>query len=637
MNAAANAAPAPTPPPPSQPKKLGRPATGPSPLVKNPPPPAASPAAVKAPAKPLPAMPARHKTNSEDDGEFGEEAPTEIFGDGDGNSQPAIVHSPAPRASSKGIAAPTRPTPQPSEMPRAPNPTAPMPPPGPMPAPPQQQPMQPSGAMAAQPIPSQQMHAMPQQQQPDQQNPYAYQQPTAIDPNAYPDYANHQMAMGTPGAVAMNGGMPQQMNGLASGMPPAKTLMGQPAPPGLGQYQGGYRPITQPGMAAPPPPQMTPQAMSQQYPSQQYPQQYPYAQNPSGNMQAYGQNPYSQQQPQMLQTGPGGYPSYPMAQMPMGVAAPALEQAMPGPVVEGRKRKSTLVRDILIGVLIAAVVLGGFLVLKMFVLDGGDSSEPVSTIANVKLKLPAGVTAALYVDDKTEPEYKAVVDGQEVTLTAGKRKIRIQAPQGKCDITTTLPGGETTTLQCDLKGAGGSGSSSDNSGSGSADDDKVAVNDKKPDAGKPAAPPLPDSTTKPGDPAKVTIKPADPKPADPKPPVDQVKKPDVKPADPVVVKKPDPPKVDPPKVDPPKTDPKKDKLPPEDTSATAGDKGNLTISSKPAAKIVVDGGATGLSTPCKLTLAAGKHKITFLVGEDKYSFNIVVKAGATTDLTKDFQ
>ncbi len=60
-------------------------------------------------------------------------------------------------------------------------------------------------------------------------------------------------------------------------------------------------------------------------------------------------------------------------------------------------------RDIGIGVAIAALVLGGFFVVKLFILDKHDeasSATTPSTIATVKLSMPPGVTAEMFVDDK---------------------------------------------------------------------------------------------------------------------------------------------------------------------------------------------------------------------------------------------
>ena len=62
------------------------------------------------------------------------------------------------------------------------------------------------------------------------------------------------------------------------------------------------------------------------------------------------------------------------------------------------------------------------------------------------------------------------------------------------------------------------------------------------------------------------------------------------------------------------------------------------MSSKPAAKILVDGIDTGLTTPISghaLSLAPGKHKVTFVIGDDRFTYPVVVKAGATETMSKD--
>nr|HEX4313690.1 protein kinase [Kofleriaceae bacterium] len=725
-------------PPPSQgPKPLGRP-SGPSPLG-----PLVAP--------PQPAPPPRARPSEDDDG-FGEEAPTEIFGDLDNQSKP----NPAPGLAGAPAAPQKKPqgTPGPVALGAVP---APQPPPkrvaksepgiGPgsadrrTPAPdrgdrgdrpqnatmPLAPGMAPSGAMPAQPgsntsppplataptaitpapellrpsapppMPQQaQMAAAPQQpqQQPPQQHapapePMAFnggdygqvqqpQQPQQHDynnggynpynpygqhdPNAqhqqpqqqYDQYGQPMMGMGTPGS------MPMVSNG---GQQPAKTMLGQQAPMGMGQYgqqpmPGGYRPTTQPGTQAPqnqsgqvpamPYGHLTPPGQPQQlanpygYPQQydhqqpQYDQQLPQydQQPPQQQYDQYGQpinpsqphlQPYQmQQQPEM-----GNYPSQPMGGFPMQ-GHPQHQMASPAdPPIEGRK-KSTLVRDIIIGVVIAGVVLCGFLAVKFFVLDADDSGSidsSSSTIASVKIKLPSSVTAAVYVDDKKDPEFKAVVDGQTLPIAAGKRHLRIEASQGKCEKDVDLPGGEITELECPLGGGAGSaapansgsavpsgtGSAGTTTGSGTGSAGKLTgtgTGSATPSgAGTGSATQIADATKKPPD---TTVKPPD---TTRKPPdtTTQVKPPDTT----------------------------TNKKPPDTTAGTSSktDQGYLVVTCKPPAKISVDGAATGLTTPIggkTLPLPAGKHKITFSIGEDKYSFWVTINAGQTTPITKDF-
>ena len=84
----------------------------------------------------------------------------------------------------------------------------------------------------------------------------------------------------------------------------------------------------------------------------------------------------------------------------------------------------------------------------------------------------------------------------------------------------------------------------------------------------------------------------------------------------------------------PKSEPK-----PDATSDVAG-KGYLQIFSKPAAKILIDGADTGMSTPISghgLALGPGKHKVTFVMGDDRYTFPVMIKVGATETMSKDLQ
>ena len=73
---------------------------------------------------------------------------------------------------------------------------------------------------------------------------------------------------------------------------------------------------------------------------------------------------------------------------------------------------------------------------------------------------------------------------------------------------------------------------------------------------------------------------------------------------------------------------------------TSGDKGYLQVFSTPAAKILIDGVDTGLTTPIKgkaLALTPGKHKVTFVIGADRYTYFVVTKSGQTDTMTKDLQ
>jgi hypothetical protein len=413
-----------------------------------------------------------------------------------------------------------------------------------------------------------------------------------------------QLPVGTPGAMPVDG----QMAGLAQpGQQPSKTMLGVASPVGLGNYAtGGYRP---------PPQQMSPMG----YPQQQsggYPQQQSggYPQHSGGYQQPYGQQPY-----------PGSGP----------LTAPPVEPL--APVVEGKK--STLVRDIGIGVAIAALVLVGFLGVKMFVLDKKDdagSAQPASSIATIKISLTAGVTAELWVDDK---KIASVSDGQSVPLTPGLRRVKLLGPNNaRCEEPVKLEPGQTTTLECQMAvgatagSAGGSAADATPPATGSAagsavpatGSNAVAQTDTKPADPAVGKPP----ETKPAD---TTTKPEDTKPADTKKPngshVTETKTPIKTPrADTHIVKTP---------VEPKPADTK-----PADTKPASADdptKGYVQLGSKPSAKIFVDGSDTGKSTPIKLPVSPGKHKISFVVGDDRYTYPITVKAGETVPMQKDLQ
>jgi hypothetical protein len=384
------------------------------------------------------------------------------------------------------------------------------------------------------------------------------------------------------------------------------------APQGLGNYgqQGGYRPSQQ---VAAQQPMHNAQVVQQ---NQQYP----------------GYPPQQQQYPGYPQPGyPQPYPGYPSG--PMG--APALDQS--APIAEGKR--STLVRDIGIGVGIAALVLVGFLVVKMFVLDSetksaGSGSAPTSKFATVRLSMPPGVAAEMFVDD--ERVATVTSDSPGIPVSAGTKHIRLVGTNGlTCDDPKVrLEAGKTTTLECNfgMTGSGSAGSAATATGSAGAAT-QVAQGSATEPAGSAAG--SADAKTTEVKPTDIkgsdTRKPGDTKSTDlTKKPTDTKKPADTKKPGDTTVAKPDDKK--PPEVKPPPVDPK----------LTAGDpnKGYLQVFSKPPAKILVDNVDTNLKTPISgqtLSLAPGKHKVTFVIGDDRFTYPVVIKAGVTETMSKDLQ
>jgi hypothetical protein len=72
-----------------------------------------------------------------------------------------------------------------------------------------------------------------------------------------------------------------------------------------------------------------------------------------------------------------------------------------------------------------------------------------------------------------------------------------------------------------------------------------------------------------------------------------------------------------------------------DFSKPPANAGYLQVFGKPAAKILIDGADTGRTTPTKLKLTPGKHKITYVIGLDRFTYTITINAGETTTISKD--
>jgi ferric-dicitrate binding protein FerR (iron transport regulator) len=67
------------------------------------------------------------------------------------------------------------------------------------------------------------------------------------------------------------------------------------------------------------------------------------------------------------------------------------------------------------------------------------------------------------------------------------------------------------------------------------------------------------------------------------------------------------------------------------------DKGKLRIEAMPAARLWVDGADTGKTTPAELVLAAGKHKVTFAIGDDRFTYPVNIVGGQSAIMIKDLR
>jgi hypothetical protein len=69
-------------------------------------------------------------------------------------------------------------------------------------------------------------------------------------------------------------------------------------------------------------------------------------------------------------------------------------------------------------------------------------------------------------------------------------------------------------------------------------------------------------------------------------------------------------------------------------------KGYLQVLSKPSGKVLVDNVDTGLTTPVTgtaLEVDAGKHKITIVIGDDRFAWQVDIKSGETATLDKNLE
>jgi serine/threonine protein kinase len=528
------------------------------------------------------AMPA--PSPEEDEEEFGEEAPTEIFGD---DPAAAIATTPPLAAGAARTSTPSLH----QVLTKAP----PRPPPG------RTTPQRlDSDAVAVQPM-----------------------YPTAEQPAVAPPYGGAPSYAPPPPM-----GTPNVLNVPQPGAGPSKTMLGVQAPTVLGNYG---QPLPRPSGPMEPP--------------------YGGWQPPPGYSQS---PPWNTPPPQQPYTGDTGWqpPQYGYNTSQPSGAVPVDQQPLPQMV---ELKRSTLSRDIGIGVAIAALVLLTFLGVKKFVLDKADSPSTPSSMATVKLKMKGG-PGRMFIDDVAS---NFVNDGDEVPVSPGKHHIKIVGPVNACDTTVLqLDGGKTTTLDCVL--AAPSTGSADPA-TGSAADPATGSAMGGSDTAMPPESKAPD--TKPVEPGdtkgSAATAPADVKGAAATTPGD------VQTVKSSTVIKPDKPdKSDKSDVKTTTTAPRNDTKttsPKPDTKATKTDaakqsdtksdtskteapadasKGYLQVFSRPTAKILVDGAETGMRTPVSghmLSLPAGRHKVTFVIGDDRFTYPVTIEKGATASMTKDLQ
>ncbi len=363
------------------------------------------------------------------------------------------------------------------------------------------------------------------------------------------------------------------------------------------------------------------QGQQGQYPG--YPEQQPYGSQPygSGPQQGYGYG--------------------------AGAVDPNQPQQQQQPSSEGKK-KSSIGRDVAIGVAIAALVLGGFLAVKFLILDKSSSDTPSTDqgsagqqqIATIEIAMPEGITAEFFVDEK---RIATVENGRKLPVTAGMRKIKLLAPNGsRCEQPIELPAGETKTIQC-IMFTGSAGSASTGSGSGSAAPavGSAGSGSAKPATGSGSAGSAAGSgSAKPEKPEKTAAEKAADRAAE-KARQERIAAERAEKAEKAAAEKA--------AADKAAALAAAEKIRLEKLKAGSGStarppdpnaKGFLTVTSKPpGAKVAIDNVDTGQVTPITrgIALSPGRHKVTFTLGSDRHTFTVNITAGKTEPLNKELK
>ena len=338
---------------------------------------------------------------------------------------------------------------------------------------------------------------------------------------------------------------------------------------------------------------------------------------------------------------PPGMQGQPMPGQPHGAyggMGPGPGQALEPPLPAEGRRRSSIMRDIAIGVAIAGVVLGGFLAVKHFVLDAEE--EPASaSLAKLLVSMPGIERADLFIDSQ---RHASVGHNIEVQVPAGKHEVKLVAGDQQCTQEITLVADQVTPIECNMKPEAGSGAgagvgSAGSAAAGSAEAGSAGSGSAGSGSGTQVA--AADPPPKPEDKTDTAAEKAAEKAAAEKAAAEKAAE---KAAAAEKAKAEKAAAAEKARLAAEKA--KRDKLPlednPADRAASVPQKGWVVLTSKPSAKIIVDGNDTGMSTPItgrSLALAPGRHRITFQIGGDKYTFTVIVKAGETVTLDKMLQ
>jgi serine/threonine protein kinase len=609
------------------------------------------------PAGPAPGSPAATGRDSSPD--FAEEAPTAIFGEIGGEAAAILEQARAQVAAQQRPAPAPPPASIPSVLVR--HPTGPMPVAGRAPTNP------PVRAQTAPPAIAPPAMAPPAMAPP----------PMAMSPRA-------------PSAPIQvpSGPMPMPMGGQSS----SKTLLGVAAP--ILPQQGGAPLSPYPSPGAFPAMGSSPAANGYGQAPAPYPPQYGAPHDFSNLMAPQAQQPAYPGMPpaQMAAHGAPVFtpPGYPQAlPLPAGVLSPpgmpayrddyqsgAITPLAVGATVDVSppRPRTSMRKDIIIGVGIAASVLGIFAIVWFAVLGGGGGGGGATT-GSLVVTLADNQPADVFVNG----EKRGTVAGGTFKIekiAAGKYDVKVvRAGAADCAQSVKLDENGLAMVRCEFAAAAPpapivvppdaavvamiAGDAAEvatadamvepavvvDAGVAVVSDAAVAAVVVPPDAAVVAIiEPTKPAPTRP-DPIKV-ITPTKPEPTKPDPiKVIKPTKPEPTKPDPIkVIKptKPDPTKParpDPTRPDPTKPDPHATKDPV--VAAPSTDEGYLVAYTTPFSRVVIDGVDTGKTTPIgprgRIPLKPGKHKIKFVVGDQSETVTITIEGGKTAKVTRDLQ
>jgi serine/threonine protein kinase len=272
------------------------------------------------------------------------------------------------------------------------------------------------------------------------------------------------------------------------------------------------------------------------------------------------------------------------------------------PLMQSGRRRTNAVRDIAIGVGIAALVLIAFALGRQY-LAGGDDGEEQASNGAIAVSVAGVKSAEVLLDGEAAG---TAISGDKLMLAAaaGDHEVEVRAGDQTCVRKVTVSGGGVAKIECSL----------------------AAAVPPAPDAAPTTVALALDAGVPPADAAEVDDNDRDDADRDETPEQRRKRLEERK-------KRAEERKE---RREREQREREKREREKREKELAAKDVGWLVCNSSPFARVIIDGRNTGKMTPMskaeKIALKPGRHRVTFVVGDDKFTYGVTIVKGKTKTL-----